>query len=51
MSSKNFINQFKNTRRQSRVVFKKTEKRRNHGQKKPFSGPQASKKFFGRNGK
>ena len=51
MGAKNFVNQFKNTRRQVRVQMGKTLKNSGRGNKNPQAGERQLKKYSGPKGK
>jgi hypothetical protein len=51
MGAKNFVNQFKNTRRQVRVQMGKTLKNSGRAKKNPQAGERPHKKYSGPKGK
>jgi hypothetical protein len=51
MGAKNFVNQFKNTRRQARMDFGKTVKNSSRVSKNPRAGQRLVKKYSGPKGK
>ena len=51
MGAKNFVNQFKNTRRQLKVQMGKTLKNSGPGNKNPRAGVRQLKKYSGPKGK
>jgi len=51
MGAKNFVNQFKNSRRQVRIDWGKVEKNSGRARKIPRAGQRPTKKYSGPKGK